>query len=275
MTVATAVRRTCLYTGTVVHKRLSPKKHAFAYRVFCLHLDLDEINEVARNCRLFSRNRLNVLSFHDRDHGRGDGSDVAASVRELLRDADLTECGVRVSLLCYPRVFGYVFNPLSVYFCHTADGRLGAIVYEVTNTFHERRSYVLPVPADAGEVVTQRCGKAMYVSPFTGPSGDYGFHVRQPGDEVLVGVDLRIGDGTERLAVLKTHFRGERRLLSDMSILASVLRHPLMTIKVIAAIHFEAARLWSKGVAIVKRQPPLPTAVTVGASTLKDTPHGH
>jgi hypothetical protein len=238
----------CAYAGTVVHKRLVPT-HAFSYRVFSLALDVDEIDDLDRTLRLFSRNRWNLVSFHDRDHGNQDGTPVGDHLRGILRQAGLDHACARITLLCYPRLLGFVFNPLSVYFCHRMDGCLGAIVYEVNNTFRERKSYVIPVARDDGGLIAQYCDKEMYVSPFTSASGRYEFHVLRPGDRVVVGIDFRDADGP----VLKTQFRGERRSLSDWTIFGLVARHPLMTFKVIAGIHMQAARLWLKGVPLVER----------------------
>jgi len=259
----------CAYSGTVVHKRLVPTQHAFSYRVFSLALDVDEIDRLAGSLRLFSRNRWNVLSFHDRDHGNGDGKPIASHVRSVLRQAGLGHASARITLLCYPRLLGFVFNPLSVYFCHRQDGRLGAIVYEVSNTFHERKSYVIPVTADDGGVIAQSCAKEMYVSPFTSRSGRYGFHVLPPGERVVIGVDFSSVDGP----VLKTHFRGERRNLSDWTIAGLVARHPLMTFKVMAGIHLQAARLWLKGVPLVERHVSPVYSFTVVEPTARDALH--
>lgn len=235
--------RSALYRGEVVHARLRPVTHKFRYRVFALALDVDEIDAVARAIPLFSRNRVNVLSFFDSDVGAPGDTPVADKIRALLANVGLSECGARIALLTYPRLWGYVFNPLSVYFCYDASSRLGATVYEVTNTFRERHAYILK----AG--MPQTCRKDLYVSPFTETPANYAFHTEAPDERVVVGVALREPAGP----VLRTHFAATRKSLTSASVAAAVATHPLMTMKVIGAIHFEAARLWRKGVPIVKR----------------------
>lgn len=238
----------CLYEGTVVHKRLTPRQHGFSYRVFALCLDVDEIDLLDQRLRLFCRNRFNLLCFRDGDLGASGTEPVSDKARRLLDQCGLGSFGVRIELLCYPRLLGYVFNPLSVYFCRDAEGVVGAIIYEVSNTFGERKSYVIPA-RDGSGAISQACAKEMYVSPFTGASGDYGFHGTLPSDNVVVGVNFREAGQP----VLKTHFRGERRPLTDRAIALAVARHPLMTLKVMGAIHFEALRLWAKGIPLVER----------------------
>jgi DUF1365 family protein len=261
--------RSAAYAGTVVHKRLRPRQHAFRYRVFALALDVDEIDMLDRDMRLFSRNARNVVSFHDADVGARDGQPAGAHVRDLLDRSGLAGFGVQVTLLTYPRLVGYVFNPLSVYFCRDGAGQLGAIVYEVSNTFGERMSYLVPAEPGGGGIVAQRCGKDLYVSPFTPRRAEYGFHVLPPGERVVVGVSLR--EAGEPL--LKTHFEGSKVELSDFAIASLVARHPLMTLKVVGAIHFEAARLWLKGVPLVHRHVSPDYSATVVATTSRELKH--
>lgn len=238
----------CLYEGSIVHKRLMPRPHAFSYRVFALCLDVDEIDLLDQRLRFFSRNRRNLLGFHDADLGAGGTEPVSQKARRLLDQCGLQTWGARIELVCYPRLLGYTFNPLSVYFCRDSSDVLGAIIYEVSNTFGERKSYVIPTNG-AADTLSQTCAKEMYVSPFTGASGQYGFHCIAPSGRVVIGVNFREAGQP----VLKTHFRGERRPLSDRAIASVVARHPLMTLKVMGAIHFEALRLWAKGVPLVTR----------------------
>lgn len=261
--------RSHIYAGHVVHKRLRPRRHGFRYRVFCLCLDVDEIDALHARLRMFSRNRRNVLGFYDRDVGKGDGLPVATYARDVLARAGLGHASHRIRLLCYPRLFGFVFNPLSTYFCYDEQDRLRALIYEVSNTVGERRSYVIGVSGDDANIISQACAKEMYVSPFTAPEGSYAFHIVKPGDEVVVGVALRGAEGPS----LKTHFRGDRVPLADASILKLVARHPLMTFKVVAAIHFEAVRLWLKRIPVFEHTRSPPFAVSVVKSSSRDAVH--
>ena len=259
-----------VYEGTVVHKRLRPKAHAMSYRVFAMLLDVDGIGAVAGRLRLFSHNRFNLLSFHDCDHGAGTGQSVAAHARATLAAAGLAHAGVRVFLLCYPRVLGYGFNPISVYYGYDATDRLAAAIYEVNNTFGERRSYVIPIAeGEEGQVHVHGCGKQLYVSPFTEMDGRYGFRLGEPGDAIVLGVSLRDAGGP----VLKTHFRGVLRPLTDRTLARISISLPLQSFKVMGAIHFEALRIWIKGVPLTERPPAPRYAVTnVAAPTASSTP---
>ena len=258
-----------LYAGTVVHKRLMPKQHAFSYRVFALCLDVDEIDHLHRELKLFSRNRGNLLGFRDRDLGEASGLPVGDKARAVLRASGLERFGARIELVCYPRVMGYVFNPLSVYFCRDKQEQIGAIIYEVTNTFGERKSYVIEAQGSEAAAFAQSCAKELYVSPYTGRTGTYSFHTIAPAERVLIGVALR----EEGQPVLKTHFRGERVELSDSAIVGMLARHPLMTLKVISAIHVEAARLWAKGVPLVPRHTSPAYSFTVIRSGPQESAH--
>lgn len=241
--------RSAIFDGDVVHVRLRPKAHKLRYRVFSLLLDVDEIDGLARRSRLFSRNRFNVVSFHDRDHGAGDGVPVAEQARSVFREAGLDGATHRISLLAYPRVLGYVFNPLSVYYGYGAEGELEGVIYEVNNTVGERKSYVVAAGCARDGVYAHGCTKDMYVSPFTPANAAYGFRLTAPGRDLLVGVSLRDGEG----AILRTHFRGTGRPFSDRALLSALVRHPMLTLKVVGAIHWEALRLFLKGVPVVRR----------------------
>ena len=232
-----------IYEGWVMHRRLTPRHHRFKYRVFSVLLDLDELPGLG--LRLLKYNHGGLFSFHDRDHGPNDLKEPRP-LREwldgLLADAGITADGAR-RVLCYPRILGYVFNPLSVWFCHARDGALKAIVYEVHNTYDERHAYVLPV-GDDEKLVRHGCAKAFYVSPFLSHDCRYQFRIRPPGDDVAVAIN----EDEAGKPILNASFAGARRALSDAMLLTMLLRYPLMTLKVVVAIHYEAVRLMLKGV---------------------------
>jgi DUF1365 family protein len=233
-----AIQTSAIYEGWVMHRRLTPRHHRFKYRVFSLLLDLDELPGLG--LRFFKHNRGGLFSFHDRDHG--DGHDLRAWLDGLLAREGIAADGAR-RVLCYPRILGYVFNPLSVWFCHAKDGALKAVVYEVHNTYDERHAYVLAV-GDDETLVRHGCAKAFYVSPFLSRDCRYQFRIRPPGEDVAVAIN----EEEAGRPILNASFAGERRTLTDGMLLKMLLRYPLMTVKVVAAIHYEAVRLMLKGV---------------------------
>lgn len=239
MTVGSA-----LYLGSVMHRRVRPVLHLLRYRVFWLLLDLREIDQISKSLRLFSRNRFNALSFFDRDYCDGGETPLSAQIQEHLRKADVPADG-KILLLSMPRILGYVFNPLSLYFCYDVGDRLKAIVYEVHNTFGERHSYVLPVEGD-GKTINQQCEKAFYVSPFLGMDLRYEFKVTPPGNRLSVAI--RGYDSTG--LVIATSLSGSLRPLTDRALLSALVTFPFLTLKVIAAIHWHALRLYLKGLKI-------------------------
>ncbi|WP_119421547.1 DUF1365 domain-containing protein [Desertibaculum subflavum] len=246
-----------LYVGEVKHRRLRPFAHRFAYRVFSICLDIDRVSEVAGSSRLFGYNTARPFAFHDRDHGPRDGSRLRPWVERQLRAADLPADGA-IRLLCFPRIFGYVFNPLSVFFCHDRAGRLVAILHEVKNTFGEQHAYLIPV---AGEgIVRQEAQKQFHVSPFIGMDCRYRFRIRPPGERMSIAI--RQSDAAGDL-LIATH-RARRLPFGDLNLLKCLATHPLMAVKVIGAIHWEGLRLWIKGARLHQRPPAPAEQVTLG-----------
>jgi DUF1365 family protein len=261
-----------LYDGSVMHARLRPKPHRFTYRVFTLAIDLDRLAEAGRASPLFSIGRFNLLSFRPADHGPRDGSDLRCYLNGLLAAAGMMSPPARVTLLCYPRVLGLVFNPISVYFAQDAAGALVAVVYEVRNTFGDMHTYVAPVRAgelsEAG--LRQERDKLFYVSPFMGPAMRYHFRLRPPGADVA----LRILETDAAGPLLSATFHGRQRPLTTAAILALGWRVPLLTLTVVAGIHFEAAKLWFKGIRFHHR-PPQPPAASLDGQFLPGSPPGN
>jgi DUF1365 family protein len=247
--------RSGLYVGSVLHHRLRPRPHRLRQRAFWMLIDLDEIDTLDRKLWLFSHNRCNATSFHDADHGDSSPLPLRGEIDRLLAGAGLATGGA-IQLLCMPRVLGYGFNPLSIYFCHDRSGALAVIVYQVHNTFGERHSYLIPVDGGASADVRQRCAKTFYVSPFIAMDMTYDFHVGAPNERLTVAIRVADRDGMLMVAALA----GMRRPLTDGALLRLLFSHPLLTLKVTAAIHWHALRLWWKGIPLYPR--PQPRAAT-------------
>ena len=242
------INNSCIYIGSVIHKRFKPKKHFFKYNVFCLFLDLDEINELDQKILFFSYNKFNILSFFDKDHGYRDGSSIKNWLIHVLQKKNISTINIKIKILCYPRIFGYVFNPLSIFFIYDADSNPVAILYEVKNTFGEQHTYVFKIDIKNKQILNN-CKKKFYVSPFMDLESKYFFKVLIPNERLSVIIDQRDKEGK----LLFASQDGERVKLSSKNLLKSYLKHPLMTLKIISAIHYEALKLWMKGIKLVKK----------------------
>ena len=241
------INNSCIYIGSVIHKRFKPKKHFFKYNVFSLFLDLDEINVLDEKIPFFSRNKFNILSFFDKDHGYRDGSSIKDWLIEILQKKNISTRSIKIKILCYPRIFGYVFNPLSIFFIYDIDSNPIAILYEVKNTFGEQHTYVFKIDIKNKQILNN-CKKKFYVSPFMDLESKYFFKVLIPNERLSVIIDQRDKEGK----LLFASQDGERVKLSSKNLLKSYLKHPLMTLKIISAIHYEALKLWMKGIKLVK-----------------------
>ena len=242
------INNSCIYIGSVIHKRFKPKKHFFKYNVFSLFLDLDEINELDQKIPFFSYNKFNILSFFDKDHGYRDGSSIKDWLIHVLQKKNISTINIKIKILCYPRIFGYVFNPLSIFFIYDADSNPIAILYEVKNTFGEQHTYVFKIDIKNKQILNN-CKKKFYVSPFMDLESKYFFKVLIPNERLSVIIDQRDKEGK----LLFASQDGERVKLSSKNLLISYLKHPLMTLKIISAIHYEALKLWIKGIKLVKK----------------------
>lgn len=243
-----------LYAGKVMHQRLNPFGHRFSYTVFCLLADIDRLDDLARMCRLLSVNRPGVLSFRERDHVEENDETLRQFTGRLLARAGLEEPAARILLLAYPRMFGYVFNPLSTYFAYDAEDRLIAIIYAVRNTFGERHSYVAPIlPGEESPAgIRQTRTKIFHVSPFMEMGLRYHFRILPPGRTVRVRIHETAG-GEPMLAAT---FNADAAPLTDRNLARYLLKFPFMTMKVIGGIHWEALKLWLKGARFHKSPPP-------------------
>ena len=246
-----------LYPGVVTHTRTRPRRHRLAYRVYTILIDLDELPALHRRLRLFSAGRFNLISFNERDHGDGSATPLRAQIEKQLAAAGIAAGGA-IRVLCYPRVLGMVFNPLSTFFCHRPNGELAAILYEVNNTFGQRHSYLIPTDGVA-KPIRQKCAKMFHVSPFMDMAMTYNFVVHPPSDAVSITVLAGDAEGT----LITANFTGQRQQLGDSAIVSTFLRHPLLTAKVVGGIHWEALKMVLKGLRLRPRPAPPAAAVTV------------
>lgn len=248
-----------ILTGTVMHRRLFPVRYRFAYRVFSLLLDLDELPALDRRLRLFSHNRFNLLSFHDRDHGPRRDAPLRPWIETLLREQGIELAGGPVRLLCFPRVLGYVFNPLSLWYCHHADGSLRAVLCEVSNTFGEHHGYLLHEGgAPLADPLRQSRDKRFHVSPFISMEARYSFRISRPGERLAVVIH----EHQRGRLMLTASLTGRLAPLTDGRLLAAALRIPLLTLKVMILIHWQALKIWLRGAPFHRKPPPPEQEIT-------------
>lgn len=263
----TGSAHSALFVGEVIHRRARTFAHRLRYRVWMLLIDLDELDGLQDRLRLLRR-RFGPITLRASDHGDRSGRPLRAQIEAHLAGAGVDIAGGPIRLLTMPRILGYGFNPISVFFCHTPDGALAALLYEVTNTFHERHAYLVAVPASAppedgggDESIRQTAEKRLFVSPFMDRDLTYDFTVRPPGEAVSVVVAVRRGD----TPILTASFAGRRRPLTDDQLFRAFVTHPLLTWKVTLGIHWEALKMMLKGARYRHRGPVPEQSVTVGS----------
>jgi len=230
----------CLYAGRVAHIRHFPFRHRFDYRIWMLAVDLDRIQEISGSW-LFGHNRAGLLSLRDGDHGNRDGTSLRGFVEAALARDGLGRFGSKIVFVTMPRLLGYAFNPISFYFCHDAEGTLGAVLHQVKNTFGDQVGYLMPV-AGAG-VIRQRAEKRMHVSPFFDMRGGYRFALTPL--EQKFTVSIQYGANAEKRMTATMVL--DRRPWSGAALLRLLTEMPLVPFKVIAAIHWQALKLYLRG----------------------------
>ncbi|WP_423679045.1 DUF1365 domain-containing protein [Undibacterium sp. WLHG33] len=255
-----AALRIRLCTGEVLHKRLRPAKNAFRYGVFFIRVPVRALTAQAVSLpyRFFSHNRFNLLSFFDKDHGDGRQS-LSKWIDDLLHAEGIHDADGEIWLQCFPRVLGYVFNPVSFWFCHRRDGTLRAIVCEVSNTFGEKHLYLLEHGDALRNGEEMQAQKIFHVSPFCEVKGKYRFRFLQTqprNAEHSIRHVARIDYDDQQGPVLLTSISGEEQTMTDQQILKVMLRYPLMTAGVVVRIHLQALRLWLKRVPFFSKPVP-------------------
>ena len=250
------IKNSKIYTGKVIHRRFKPKEHYFKYSVFSLLIDLDELEDIQKEISIFSYNKFNIISFFDKDHGERDSSSLKDWVYSNIKTLGIEE-EVKIKLLCYPRIFGYVFNPLSIFFVYDKSSKLIAILYEVKNTFGEQHTYVFKTNDE--KVIQNSCKKKFYVSPFIEMNCDYSFKILKPEEQLSVVINQSDEEGK----LLFASQDGIAQEFNNKNLIISFLSHPLMSFKVIAAIHYEAFKLWIKRIKLVTKKINLRNNITI------------
>jgi len=248
-----------LLVADVAHARQGPKRNAFHYGVYYLCIALDEIPHITNT--LLSHNKWNMFSFNERDHAAHDGSALEPWVRKMLADWDVPQADGRIILLTLPRLFGYVFNPVSFWYCLDRDGNLRAVISEVSNTFRDRHSYI-SFHDDRRPIMPDdwlRAEKVFHVSPFIDISGHYLFRFVYRDNKIGVWIDHYNEEGL----LLTTSVTGKRIPLTAGNLLRCFFRYPMVTLKVISLIHYQALVLWLfKGIRYRPRPNPPSTEVS-------------
>ena len=243
------INNSSIYNGTVIHKRFKPKIHYFKYKVFSILLDLSEIDKLDKSLKIFSYNKFNLISFYDLDHGPRDGTSLKNWILRNLKKNQIDTKNISIKLLCYPRILGYVFNPLSVFFVYNQKSELISVLYEVKNTFGEQHTYIFKIKKGKN-LAKHTCKKKFHVSPFIEMDCTYFFRVLKPNNKISVIINQHDNQGK----ILYASQEGTRTDLNNKNLILSYLKHPLMTFKIILAIHFEAFKLWSKGIKLIKKK---------------------
>lgn len=238
-----------LYECTVMHHRLEPLKNRFVYRIFMFALDLDELDTLQGRLRLFSRNRFNIFSFRDADHLQLGKATIKENLQEFVQKNGIqTELG-KVLLITHVRMFGYVFNPVSFYYCYDMNGEPLCAVPEVGNTFGEQKPYLLKSEDRTEHGFRKRMTKFFYVSPFIALDAEFDFRLNLPGETLQVNID----DWKEGRRFFVTAVTGQRRPLTDARLLWYVLRFPFITLQVIGLIHWQAMKLYIKRLPFLRK----------------------
>ena len=236
----------CIYNGIITHHRFKPVKHSLKYKTFSLLLDLDEVESLTKKISIFSLNKFNIFSFYNKDHGARDGSSLKQWVLENIKKFNINSNITQIKLLCYPRIFGYVFNPLSIFYCYEGN-RLKVIFYEVKNTFNEQHTYIFKIKNN--ENIEQKCKKKFYVSPFMDMETYYNFKLINPNEKLSVFIKQ-----TDKKDIILTATQtGDKKEFTFKQLIFNFIKYPFMTLKIITSIHNEALLLWKKGAIYRKR----------------------
>lgn len=263
----------CIYTLKLIHNRRIPRLNSFKYSIYMMYLDLDEIEAMSKSLFLFSYNKWNVLSFFDQDHfkfvsQKSKKAEVIARetidfdaqkylnkntkerlqvlIKELQLDFELDKAYVLTSL----RNFGYIFNPVSFYYCFDGEGRFRAMFSEVNNTFGDQKMYHCVIDNPEAEIFTDTQTKNYYISPFINYDNNLHWRFKIPADKIMMSIDSLKNNEVE----LQTSFTGDRKELNNINLLWAVIRYPMVTLMAIVLIHYQALKLFIKKIKFYRKE---------------------
>jgi hypothetical protein len=244
--------KTGLYFGKVYHARHVPFLHQFTYKVVTFFIDIDERPALDKRLKLFSFNRFGIFSVNNKDHATRDGKDIRPWIETAAKDKDIDLKGGKIFMLTFPRMWGYLFNPITVYYCTDKNGVLKAVMHQVKNTFGEMHSYMIPVTDIKNGLVTQDHEKVFHVSPFMHMDCHYHFKFTLPDETFFFAIHQQTKEGK----ILTATWDGDRAAFTDRNLSKALARNTFQSFTIIASIHWEALKLWIKGAKYI----PKPTA---------------
>ncbi len=237
-----------IFSAKVMHKRLLPKVNGFSYNVYYLSIPLDKIENLKK---FLPHNKFGILSFYDKDHAERDGKPLKNWAQKILSENNVNIENPKIILITHPRILGYVFNPVSFFFCYDSENILKAVICEVNNTFGETHSYICYKP-DLSEIKNDdiiTAKKLFFVSPFFKIDGYYKFSFRVINDKISIIIDYY---NDENQAKLITSLNGKLENLTKKSLIKTFLKNPLVTFKTIFLIHYQAIKILLKGIKYIK-----------------------
>lgn len=244
-----------IYFGETYHKRFFPKIHELRYQIFQILIDLE--GELF-GLKYFSKNRFNLFSFYDKDHGpvQGDNKQILSNrIRIFLDNNNIENHDCKIYLMAMPRVLGFVFNPISIYFVEDSLGEIRAILYEVNNTFGDRHTYIIKTKEN---MIMHEAQKRLHVSPFMDTKGmEYSFKLHLPDEKFQLSINLNKVENWEKTKYLFANFKANALKFDDNELLKLFFKLPFMTLKVVFGIHWEALKIIFKGI-FLKPKPPTP-----------------
>ncbi|MAS87918.1 MAG: hypothetical protein CMH30_08110 [Micavibrio sp.] len=244
--------KTGLYFGKVYHARHMPFSHQFTYKVVTFFIDIDTLSALDKKLKLFSFNRFGIFSVNNKDHATRDGKDIRPWIEKAARDKEIDIQGGKIFMLGFPRMWGYLFNPITVYYCTDRHGALKAVMHQVKNTFGEMHSYFIPVTDIKDGLVTQDHEKVFHVSPFIHMDCHYHFKFTLPAETFFFAIHQQTPEGK----ILTATWEGNRKEFTDKNLFNALIKNTFQSVKIITAIHWEALKLWIKGAKYISKPEP-------------------